>query len=560
MSGSISTQFKALIFPCRTSHTRFFPKKHSFSYSYLLVGVPIGWRGRLNSLLTVDVNTPPAKSSNSEHTWYSVDSADYLQRGVLINGLQGKLDAYLKSQNERPQDYAHAYLITAPKFLGYSFNPVSFWYLYDDQMNLRAMILEVNNTFDERRVYFLKDTELRNDELKADDYPHSHEAAANNLYTELQNNKFAATWPKDFHVSPFNSRKGSYALSAIDPFTRNSGNGRVNNIITLSSSKDHPKLVARIFSTADSIDPSTLTTWQSTRFIARWWWVGFVTFPRIVREAAKLFFRRKLHVWYRPEVLKDSIGRKETPAEVAVATIFRNFLKALVETSDHKILVHFSPGIASMAPTETFTSLSSEKDADAPEDQSPLTLKSTTPLFYAQIACSASILTFFRSAIANPDLKSSTFYTSNSKMMVQLLEHPSNQCYNSHSSTLPKCPLLPRLRWSLLQLLRPNQNLTNLDVVALHMRKSNLSAAEEYRKAAVKLLLGDRIFFGVPEIAGAVGWAVRIWLCWICVLSLERLLVIGVGGWQTNWAEFVGLILGCLDVVLWRSLVWVVWG
>ena len=40
-----------------------------------------------------------------------------------------------------------------------------------------------------------------------------------------------------------------------------------------------------------------------------------MTFPRILREAGKLFWRRGLHVWYRPEVLESSIGRNETEDE-----------------------------------------------------------------------------------------------------------------------------------------------------------------------------------------------------------------------------------------------------
>ncbi|RYZ78991.1 MAG: DUF1365 family protein, partial [Proteobacteria bacterium] len=36
------------------------------------------------------------------------------------------------------------------------FNPVSFWYIYDGDAQLKYMILEVNNTFDERRLYLLR--------------------------------------------------------------------------------------------------------------------------------------------------------------------------------------------------------------------------------------------------------------------------------------------------------------------------------------------------------------------------------------------------------------------
>lgn len=168
------------------------------------------------------------------------------------------------------------------------------------------MILEVNNTFDERRMYFLKGID-------------SNDPEESWTMVEASGNRFKDVWAKDFHVSPFNSRKGSYALSAQDPFSPHfTGNGMVDNTITLSSSKAHTKLIARICSTQPSVDPTTLGYWARIRFIASWWWVGFATFPRIVKEAAKLFFRRKLHVWYRPEISKDSVGRHATNDEVYV--------------------------------------------------------------------------------------------------------------------------------------------------------------------------------------------------------------------------------------------------
>ncbi|KAL8989164.1 MAG: hypothetical protein Q9177_001897 [Variospora cf. flavescens] len=234
------------------------------------------------------------------------NAGDYLDRGNGNLGLRGKLQAYLKSQGEVATDYPFAYLVTAPRFLGYSFNPVSFWYLYNEEKQLRAMILEVNNTFDERRMYFLKDTIVKDPDESW-------------TVIEHPRSKFKDTWLKDFHVSPFNSRKGSYALSAQDPFSAHlNGTCEVDNTITLSSSKAHAKLIARVFSDQPSIDPTTVGSWARFCFIASWWWVGFVTFPRIVREAGKLFFRRKLHVWYRPEVLKDSIGRHATEDEAYV--------------------------------------------------------------------------------------------------------------------------------------------------------------------------------------------------------------------------------------------------
>ena len=178
------------------------------------------------------------------------------------------------------------------------------------------MILEVNNTFDERRLYFLKDSHLEAtptiNDLESLSGKRGSQQAHKAAYQEAtercfeNTTNFASSWSKDFHVSPFNSRKGSYTLSAYDPVSR----GKVNNTITLNSSKGHPKLVAKIISKGNFIDPCEMGAVAILRVVATWWWVGFVTFPRIVREAAKLFFRRKLHVWYRPEVLPESIGRK----------------------------------------------------------------------------------------------------------------------------------------------------------------------------------------------------------------------------------------------------------
>lgn len=178
------------------------------------------------------------------------------------------------------------------------------------------MILEVNNTFDERRIYFLKDkgpNSMPENENKL------RETTDSNVleYGRKALTRFTSSWAKDFHVSPFNSRKGAYSVTAENPLER----GIVDNTITLKSSKGHPKLVARIFSTRTCIDPLQIGTWETSRLIAAWWWVGFLTFPRILREAAKLFFSRKLHVWYRPEVLRESIGRQATEDERCVLLI-----------------------------------------------------------------------------------------------------------------------------------------------------------------------------------------------------------------------------------------------
>tara|TARA_R110002003_G_scaffold1391_1_gene23001 strand:+ start:11285 stop:11905 length:621 start_codon:yes stop_codon:yes gene_type:complete len=205
----------------------------------------------------------------------------------------------------------YAYLVTAPRFFGYAFNPVSFWYIYDADHQLQKMILEVNNTFGERRMYLLDGSNVLSATSTVD-----FEASGPEMPPDSKS-RFTDRWVKDFHVSPFNSRKGSYVLKALNPFPSVTYDSpAIDNTITLISSKDHAKLVARLKSTAPAIEMDHLSSLDAMRIILSWWWVGFVTFPRIVKEAFKLFFNRKLQVWFRPEVLHSSIGRIPTSTEM----------------------------------------------------------------------------------------------------------------------------------------------------------------------------------------------------------------------------------------------------
>lgn len=83
---------RPMLFPCQTTHIRLFPKKHTFAYSYLMVGVPVNWEGASGGMV----------SSGGQpwwrRGWYQVRAADYLERGGGHLGLRGKLDAYLISQ------------------------------------------------------------------------------------------------------------------------------------------------------------------------------------------------------------------------------------------------------------------------------------------------------------------------------------------------------------------------------------------------------------------------------------------------------------------------------
>lgn len=90
------------------------------------------------------------------------------------------LDELLASQGIAAP--GEVWLHTYPRVLGYTFKPVSFWYAHDEAGALRAIVVEVNNTFGERHCYLL-DAPRYGQELLA---------------------------RKVFHVSPFCRVEGSY--------------------------------------------------------------------------------------------------------------------------------------------------------------------------------------------------------------------------------------------------------------------------------------------------------------------------------------------------------------
>ncbi|KXT09487.1 hypothetical protein AC579_7822 [Pseudocercospora musae] len=493
-----------LLIPSRTTHSRLFPQKHSFSYSYLLVGVPVGLQGRVANVLSIDSQRP---------AWFDVRSSDFLHRGNSELGLGEKLKRYLHAQGVTDRDYAFAYLVTAPRFLGYSFNPVSFWYLYDSDTRLKYMILEVNNTFGERRMYLLKADRAKSEPKTRDD--------------STQTFIFFDEWVKDFHVSPFNSRKGSYSLQAVDPLSafETDGHVKINNTIVLRSSGEHAKIVARVWSEGTPKEPSNITHVEIARFILAWCWVGFATFPRIIWQAQKLFFKRKLHVWYRPEVTEASIGRDFTKEETTLEHFFRGFLTSAVENGDKPLRVIYEPPhnngeeIVLYSPGFTYE-----------EDHSTtLTLKVLSPAFYSRfIHYAHAAEAFDRECLATDD-KNRTITIDGAQGLPTLLDCMKHADRHTAKPTHRK-GLLHDLRWSILRRLRcppavasyatdesrldPEYSIQDIRSFKFSEFDRFVQGAQEdrslYWQTVVKLFIAERMTFGIPTLVAVFDWTIRI--------------------------------------------------
>lgn len=529
-----ASPLKPMLFPCRTSHTRFFPKEHSFSYSYLYVGIPVGWTGSAHGVLSADIDSVVQRPDLAKETkaWFDVEAEDYLDRGDSHLGLKGKLNPYLRSQGIRPEDYPYAYLVTAPRIMGFSFNPISFWYLYSKERELMAMILEVNNTFDERRMYFLEKGTIEGSlELSG-----AESDSCQSTGHDKPSASFSQSWPKDFHVSPFNSRKGSYSLLASDPFFPHlTCDGEFSNTITLSSSKNYPKLEARVFSTNTPIAADSLSRIQTLRFVASWWWVGLMTNPRILREAWKLYFNQNLHVWYRPEVAKSSIGRTETKEEEIMERCFRAFLKHQVECSAINLTVKYIAAGRHCIREESFGNAKTLSKTSPTE----LEFRVRTPAFYSQFVRYAHNMEAMDQCLLCAPEEKKLIWVSNPAMLPVIFQKTSLPQELGNTQ-----PIIDQWRWSAMRRLRKTQSPSTESIatdahttsIASDIRTFPLSSLDRfviesynrhemrmYRKLVMAVLISDHIAFGQPLLLRIYDSIFRMVLVWVTILGLAQM-------------------------------------
>jgi DUF1365 family protein len=148
------------------------------------------------------------------------------------------------------------WLHTYPRVLGYTFKPVSFWYCHAYDNTLRAIVVEVNNTFGERHCYLL-------------DRPrYGHELTAD----------------KVFHVSPFCTLEGSYRFR----FMRSSHGGIEKTIARIDYDDDAGPLIET--SVSGTLEPITRASLRKALW--RYPAMTFGVVARIHWQAIKLWCKR----------------------------------------------------------------------------------------------------------------------------------------------------------------------------------------------------------------------------------------------------------------------------
>ena len=189
------------------------------------------------------------------------------------------------------------YFITTPQFLGYSFNPISYYYCYDLHHNLKLVFLEVNNTFGEKHIYLMERDKPGNPKPRSG-------------YT------FAMVMPKEFHISPFNQRSGTYEVHIRDPLEQGPQNAMVDIKFVLYSDEDGKKvMVAGALSRDPAVDLLLGTTLQQTiEAVVRGAWSTCLAIIWTYYQAFSVY-RKDTRSYTRPEVLPGSVQRTPTGME-----------------------------------------------------------------------------------------------------------------------------------------------------------------------------------------------------------------------------------------------------
>jgi hypothetical protein len=101
---------KPLFFPARLTHARFFPEKYNYWINYFLVGIPVGLRGRVGAVISIDTDKSDHHPSAMNYfyssmtklfqslVWFRIDTDWYLHRGDGHLTLTEKLDIFLEEK------------------------------------------------------------------------------------------------------------------------------------------------------------------------------------------------------------------------------------------------------------------------------------------------------------------------------------------------------------------------------------------------------------------------------------------------------------------------------
>ena len=134
---------QSAIYCGRVMHHRTQPKRHRFVYQVFTLCLDLDELTRLDNQLRW--------FSFNRFNLFSFHETDH---GAGKPGLKRHICQLLEARGYS-EATAHIKLLCYPRILGYVFNPLSVYFCYDQQHQLRVILYEVSNTFRQRHSYLL---------------------------------------------------------------------------------------------------------------------------------------------------------------------------------------------------------------------------------------------------------------------------------------------------------------------------------------------------------------------------------------------------------------------
>ena len=161
-------------------HKRFKPKIHFFKYKVFSLFLDLSELKELHNNLNF--------FSLNKFNLISFYEKDHGERdgSSLLDWVKNNLRS-----NSISTDNIKVKLLCYPRILGYVFNPLSIFFVYDNDENLISILYEVKNTFGEQHTYVFK--------------------------IEGENKFIQNNCPKKFHVSPFIEMDCNYFFRILNP-------------------------------------------------------------------------------------------------------------------------------------------------------------------------------------------------------------------------------------------------------------------------------------------------------------------------------------------------------
>jgi uncharacterized protein len=221
-------------------HTRLRPARHAFAYPTYFLLLPMRSLHCHGSGALAHNRRAALSFFDRDHGDGRENALDWLDELLRREGID----------DATGEAWLHCY----PRVLGYTFKPVSFWYCHAIDGTLRAIVVEVNNTFGERHCYLL-DRPQFGAELRA---------------------------TKAFHVSPFCNVEGGYRFRFLFNADRSRTVARI----------DYDDAQGALLETSVNGTLETVTTQSLRRALWRHPAMTFGVIARIHWQALKLFFKR----------------------------------------------------------------------------------------------------------------------------------------------------------------------------------------------------------------------------------------------------------------------------